>query len=285
MPVSHLIKSHLNRPQDILKNIVWRFPQKKSHQNVIFVIGAPRSGTMLIKHIISAHSNIQSVDYETLGVFGHDNLFNINKYKHFLQKESLIQETQRLLNNSSDVIDFFDNFADIYLKAKGGNRFLDKSFITLNRLSFRQQYFLEAKFIHIFRDGRDCYCSARKHPHVYQGDELKLYAKHWRSCIRARLKHKSATNIFDIKYENLTANPELVVKEAMLFLGETYQDNQINPKFYSNKYLSKTTHHQNLDQPINTSSQNRWKKEMTKLELELFNKIAGQELQELGYER
>ena len=284
MPLSHLLKEYCSHPQYIIKNIIWRLPKKKSNQNVIFIIGAPRSGTTLVKQILSAHSNIQSVNYENLGVFSFHNLFNINNYAHFLQEEYLIEETKRLLDESSDVIDFFDNFANIYLKAKGGNRFLEKSGITLNRLSFLQNYFPQAKFIHIFRDGRDCYCSALKHPHVYQGDQLKLYAKYWKGCIKARLKHQNNVNIFDIKYEDLTTNPKQVVRKIMLFLGEDYQDNQINPQFYSNKYLSQTEHHKNLDKPINTSSNNKWKLEMTNSDISLFNKIAGKELKQLGYE-
>ena len=286
MPLIHVVKSFLHNPLDLPRNIIWRFPQTKSRQKHIFIIGAPRSGTTLLKSILCAHPSFKGVTCETTGFFNYLNLFDKDRYI-VLEKYDRFdwREIYKIANNSKDIVNFFDNFCAAFLKKFNKIRFVEKiNSITLNRVDFLIKHFPESQFIHISRDGRDCYCSAHRHPNVPQAKSLGKFARYWRNCINSRLKAGNITNIYDIQYEKLTSNPEQEIKKIIDFLGEIYYPNLIEPHSYGKSFLRQFAHHQNLSQPINNSSQGRWKKELNTDEIEQFHKIAGKQLEKLGYE-
>lgn len=288
MPLIHIIRSFLDNPLDLPKNIVWRFPKTKSTQKHIFVIGAPRSGTTLIKSILCAHPNLKGITCETTGIFRYKNIFNLNGYNNIFNSENFdSQKMSNVLEKSKDIVTLFDNFCSDYLAENRGIRFIEKiNTPTLNRMDLLINYFPNSQFIHIFRDGRDCYCSALHHPHVYQTKTLHSFARHWQNCINSRLKYGDHPNIYDLSYEALTSESETekVIRELINFLGEEYHPNLLDPQYYANNLLSKATHHQKLSQPIRKTSQGRWKKELTSSEINQFQAIAGQQLEKLGYD-
>ena len=224
MPLIHIVKSFLQTPLDIPRNILWRFPQTKSSQKHIFILGSPRSGTTLLKSILCTHPNFKGITYETTGFFSYLNFFHKNRYSYIEKYDQVdCQEIHKIANKSKDIIDFFDNFSLIFLRKFNRKRFVEKlNSVTINRINFLTKYFPQAQFIHLYRDGRDCYCSARNHPHVYQAKSLPSFARHWRNCINSRLKCQHNPNIYDTSYEKLTSNPEKEIKKIIDFLGENY---------------------------------------------------------------
>ena len=50
-----LIISYLKIPHLIFKNIIWRFPQKKSSISCVFIMGVSKSGTTLVQKIIESN--------------------------------------------------------------------------------------------------------------------------------------------------------------------------------------------------------------------------------------
>ena len=70
-----ILLSHLKTPQYILKNILWRFPKSISKEEIVFVMGTPRSGTTLIQKVFEAHSKLFSIDGET-AMFSFQNFGN-----------------------------------------------------------------------------------------------------------------------------------------------------------------------------------------------------------------
>lgn len=291
MPLTHILKSYSNNPVNIIKNITWRFPKQKSRERHVFVIGAPRSGTTLMKSILCAHPQLTSINGETTGVFSYRNIFDKQNHFQVLKKQKINRDIFfEIINNSQDIVSLFDNFTNAYIKENHINNY-EISFVekinspTLYRLEFIYKNFPYSKIIYVYRDGRDSYCSARNHPHVYQGRNVRQYASHWQNCIKARLNLpiKKDNNVFDVKYENLTTKPEKVVREIMEFIGKDYFPTQVEPQHYINAKLSQSKQHSNLAKPINSSSHNRWKKELSDYEIFHFEKIAGKQLVQLGY--
>ena len=283
----HVVNSFISSPLDIPKNIFWRLPKTKSQQKHVFIIGAPRSGTTLIKSILCAHPNFKSITYETTGIFQYRNIFDLNGYNHIFKNDNFSsQQMTKVIDRSSNIIELFDNFCFDYLPKDADKKFVEKiNTITMNRVKLLLNYFPNSQFVHIYRDGRDCFCSARHHPHVYQGQNVERFAKHWKNCINSRLNVGEHPNLYDISYESLTSELETVntVKKLMDFLGEKYYANLIDPQHYENKYMSKANHHNNLSKPIKNTSQGRWKKELTNAEIDRFQKLAGLQLKKLGY--
>lgn len=265
-------------PSTLIRNITFRNSHTISDRNHIFVVGAPRSGTTLVKQILSTHPRLRGPGYET-AIFMFKDIFNF-KFSGFKR-----EEISALIQKSNDIVDFFDQFAEANLEKLGGERFVEKTPPHVLQLKFLIKHFPKAQFINIFRDGRDCYCSAQKHPNIVQGRSVENYATYWKKCIKSRLTKASNPQIFDIKYEELVANPGQIVPEIMNFLGEEFDPKQINPEYYSKNVAVNThkSHFNKLSKPINGSSQGRWKSEMQANEIHRFHQIAGDELRLLRY--
>ncbi len=231
-----------------------------------------------MKFILSVHSELEGPGYET-GIFMFKDIFNF-KFTGFRE-----QEISEIVKNSRDIIDFFDIFAESHLAHSCGRRFIEKTPPHVLKLSFLLKHFPNSQFINVVRDGRDCYCSAKHHPNVVQGRSVEQYARYWKRCINARLKLDKNPQIFDVRYEDLTSSPETVVPQVMKFLREEYDSRQINPDFYTKNSFKGTqkSHFKKLTQSIQTTSQERWKKEMKSSEIEIFQEICGKELEVLGY--
>ncbi|MEQ8467960.1 sulfotransferase family protein [Coleofasciculus sp. E1-EBD-02] len=278
MPLITALRSFLKHPQAIPKNIFLRLPKTISQEPHIFVFGAPRSGTTLIKLILGAHPNLSSFGYET-GLFMYRDIYGFT-YEGFTTTD-----IADLIKQSPDIVQFYDNFTQQITHQTGGQRFIEKTPQHVLRLKFLLKHFPNAKFINMFRDGRDGYCSARHHQNVPQGKSIVRYASYWKKCVNARLNQGENDNIFDVKYEDLTNNPEQVIRQIMNFLGEEYDARQIEPQYYSQNTITQDTRQefQKLSKSIDKFSQGRWKKELTESEVQQFHEIAGQELQKLGY--
>lgn len=272
------LKYFASHPNQLVRNVVWRLPRTRSDQNHIFVVGAPRSGTTLMKLILSVHPNLKGPGYET-GIFMYKNIFDF-KFTGFTK-----DEIDQIIHRSRDIVQFFDGFAIANLQKLGGERFVEKTPPHVLKLDFLLTHFPNAHVVNIYRDGRDCYCSAQHHPNVVQGRSVKRYATYWKKCIQARLNVGKSDRVFDVKYEELTANPAKHVADVMAFLGEEYDPRQIDPTYYSqNKSInSKKAYLEKLAQPIKTASQGRWKTELSSDDVEQFNQIAGDELRLLNY--
>ncbi|NES72298.1 MAG: sulfotransferase [Okeania sp. SIO2D1] len=279
MTATETISKLLKNPARLPKNIIWRFPKSTSHQRHIFVFGAPRSGTTLMKLILGAHPNLTGPGYET-GIFMYREIFSLTFY-------GLTQlEIENIQKQSQDIVDFFDRLAERTLKKYDGTRFIEKTPPHVLKIDFLTKYFPNSQFINMYRDGRDCYCSARNHPNVVQGKSIEKYAKYWKRCINARLGQGNNSNILDVKYEDLTLQPERVVKQIMNFLGEDYYPSQLDPSQYSQNMITKTNRPEFalLSKPINSSRVNRHKQELSSDEINKFNQIAGNQLKQIGYE-
>jgi len=188
------------------------------------------------------------------------------------------------MNQSRNIVEIFDLIANEYLSKSNATLFVEKiNSMNLNRLKFVNTYFPYSKIIHIVRDGRDCYCSARNHPYVFQGNSLARYANYWKNCINSRLKINNS-NIIDIKYEDLINEPKEILADLMKSINLSFDQNQIDPKNYGNTKLTKEKSHEKIAQAINNSSQYRWKSELTNYEIQNFQKIAGKELKRFGYQ-
>ncbi|WP_426546985.1 sulfotransferase family protein [Dapis sp. BLCC M126] len=279
MTVKETINQFLKNPARISKNIIWRFPKSKSHQRHIFVFGAPRTGTTLMKLILGTHPNLTGPGYET-GIFMYKELFSL-PFSELTQSE--IEDIQK---QSQDIVDYFDRLAECTLKKIGGTRFIEKTPPHVLRIDFLAKYFPNAQFINMYRDGRDCYCSARNHVNVVQGKTIERYARYWKKCVDARLRSGNLPNILDIKYEDLTLYPETVVKQTMNFLQEDYYPSQVDSTQYSKNTItnSKRQEFSQLSKPINSSRINRYKQELTSEQINKFNQIAGNQLKQIGYD-
>jgi len=122
--------------------------------------------------------------------------------------------------------------------------------------------FPEAKFIHIYRDGRDVWCSAKRFP--WGPKTVEMSAQWWTDNMRISeiLKATYPHNFMEVKYEGLMESPQIHLDSLFEFLG-------IPPE--------------PIEYTFSKDSINRYQQEMSPEEINRFNKIAGNYLEKKTY--
>jgi len=190
------------------------------------------------------------------------------------------------------------------LASSGGRIFIDSSKIA-HRLKFLLRIpEFNIRIIHIIRDGRavaltymrqDEFGDA-KDPSVRRGGRgmqtkavpasmsMERAADEWRRCIRSAeylLSGLDKSRWIQIKYEELCTNTEKTLGKIYSFLGVNYSE--------TNKEFRSVSHHvigngMRLDTTSEVLLDERWKSILSKVEREIFERIAGAMNQRYGYD-
>ena len=266
------------RPHRVLATAGYWFGKTVSQQPHIFIVGAPRSGTTLLKSLLVAHPVLGGSDYESTGIFGFRDLslYEMGEISH--------QEAQPIRRAAPDVVAFYDRIVERLLKRSGRRRFVDKLQVQPYRLRFVASRFPKALFVRIVRDGRDAYCSALDHPHVRQSRSVGAYARYWRKVTETPARVLPAGRLYTLRYEDLAADPEATLAALMDFLGERFEPGQVDPaRFSKTTSITKREVHRNLNQAISTRSAGRWQRELSAADAAAFGRHAGDALRSFGY--
>lgn len=252
---------------------------KKKH---IFVCGAPRSGTTLLKTILESHPRACGPDYESTVIFGKYDIYRDYTLGHIGLDENVIQST---LSNSNNIVSFYDEIASVFCKKRGASVFVDKQPWPPRwyRLWYTTTKFERARWIHIVRDGRDCYRSAKHHPHVPQSEDPGLFAKYWSNRVGNLESVIPDSQKWTIRYEDLTRSPAETTKEMMSFLELPYKQKQIASSSREGYDEGAQGAHNRLQEPISDASVGRWKEELESEEVAAFEQHATDYLRRFGY--
>ncbi len=271
--------TYLKSPRDILRNARWRLNCSISQEPIVFVLGAPRSGTTLLQRVLTLHDQLFSIQGET-GLFSRQNIF---ARKHF---HLSWDETRTLFEQSSDIVDLLQNGVCRLRKLQqlsSDTRMVEKTPQHVLQLKFLTRHFPNARFLHIIRDGRDCYCSSLNHPNIRQETSVRRFARYWAACVHTGLAFDSHPNVTRLTYEEFVESPHAVLSRIMLALGLSPQEKQLDTYAIGLDVRSERQEFARLSQPIQTTSVGRWKEELTTAEVQTFNLYAGKVLAELGY--
>lgn len=272
----------------------------------IFVVGAQRSGTTMLRYMLCGHPRLY-IPPESNFI----PRFFSQRTAASLQPEEAIQILEEILRyrvffkdwrgEKPEPARFVKALPDLrpstlldalytqYSNQFGAQRWGDKSPIYTSHLDVISQIFPSAQVIHILRDGRDVALSMLK---SYQGPRFfyvdLAYATHsWKRRVRQARnvgRQLGAGRYYEVRYEHLVANPEKILSEICEYLSESYVPVMAEPhRMASQSYYSTGIHAATL-KPPSTQSSGRWRREMSKGDQRLFQAMAGDLLEELGYE-
>ncbi len=271
-----LLNYDVSKEIKLLENIKSEFSKIENNmsnniegENIIFILGMPRSGTSLVEQIITSHSN----------VFGGGELpilSNIIK-SNFINEDGLIEgslykrfEEPLFLNKlKSDYINFINNFN---FKEK---YITDKAPLNFRWIGFIKTILPGAKIIHCNRDPKNNCLSMFKNlfegglNFTYDQQDLVDYYKKYQMLMNFWAE-KYGSTILDVKYENLIANNIQEIKRIIEFCKINWEDNCLN--FHKNKTPIKTMSSAQARSPIYKSSLdsfNKFKEYLTIIEKKL----------------
>jgi hypothetical protein len=179
----------------------------------------------------------------------------------------------------------------------------------LRHLPTLRQLWPQAKFVHIFRDGREVCLSAseRTKKPGFRGFPFLLYEKPdrifdgwaedpvistalwWERTVRLGRTFGAALpagGYHEMRYEELVADPEKESRRLCDFLGLPFDDRMLR---HEETFVARHGHdggilHASVGRPV-TAGLRDWRGQMAREDLERFEAAAGSLLGELGYER
>jgi hypothetical protein len=256
--------------------LTWRARRTISESRTVFVVGSPRSGTSLIQSVLAAHSQLFSIPGET-GLFTHQNIF---ARRHFGLSWA---ENRALLLASRDVVDFFDRGVRL-LESRNDNRtFVEKTPQHVLRLEFLSRRFPNARFVHVVRDGRDCFASAKTHAGIPQATSARRFARYWTRCVEVPLRMDGNPRLLTIRYEDFvrTSAPELA--RVMGFLNLELEERQLDPEWFGSHKRGHRDEFRLLRSPVSERRVGRWRTELSTAERRDFERRARRPLAAYGY--
>jgi hypothetical protein len=249
-----------------------RIPVARSEtvmKSPIFIIGTQRSGTTLLCRMLTAHPNvfIKNELPDACSIFAEQ----LSKERVLCGIDAAIQESYH---------------ADLktFLEKIGKTRWGVKDPRLTYCLKSLTYHFPDARMIFIIRDGRAVANSNIKNrwgiaTNTYYGAEL------WKKEIRMQKEFikKNIDNCYFVKYENLISNTKLELVKICDFLDEKFPNDMIH-YYKTPSYINKTKLNENAFNKVDANIASKWKEELSKFQINIFESIAGDELENNGYE-
>ncbi len=186
------------------------------------------------------------------------------------------------------VVAVFGAVMDMYAQARGATAWACKSMQYSEFADEIEEYFVAPKYLYLYRDGRDVTLSFK---HAVVGDKHPYFiAREWSRLQRAAAmvrERVGSGRCFDVCYEDLTADPEPLLRSLTDFLGIAFQPSMM--EFHRSSEAREASRSsqlwQNLGQPLIRNNSKKFLTGLTREEVEIVESVAGADLERLGYER
>lgn len=267
-----------------------------------FIVGNPRSGTTLLRFILSSHSRIY-IPEET-GFLAHlqpymDRSLTKPEVRQLVEQiADMNQEWQGLVAadehtgffeqlEQPDLRHVLDHLYRLRIAPQGAERWGDKGPSYVRVIPTLERIFPDALYIHMIRDGRDSSMSALKK----WGEQCWYYDMHylmtnWARNIRAGQQAGAwlgPERYLEVRYETLVANSERVIRSICDFLGESFEPAMLDHTSLAQELVAPTGHFE-VEGPVTQRTVGHWKKNMSLFDQKVSVSAAGETLERLGYD-
>jgi len=271
--------------------------------NSIQFIGTQRSGSNLLRLMLNQHSEISShhpphllhTFYPLLSYYG--DLNNVENRKVLVKDvcdwvrfnpiswDPIDLNEEYIVENSLDLLDMV---VLIYQqKAR-----MDQAKIWCCKSTFNISYIKELEekvkpfYLYLYRDGRDVALSFKKA--IVGPKHIYFIAKKWAEEQReslALLSRLDKKRYAIIRYEELLNNPKNILENLCYRLNIEFSKDMLN--YYNSEESKRTADSgemwKNVIQPVIKNNFEKFKNELTPQDIKIFEGIAGEQLQQLGY--
>ena len=268
-----------------------------------FILGCPRSGTTLLQLLIDSYTKIaippeshifsryatlldtygKLSDLNNLRIFVRDLLsdYRIRDWSLNIGVDEFIQELETA--SKENVIELL---FELYARRHGKQRWGDKTPQHMLYLSLITNFFPNAKFIHLIRDGRDVAVSSSR---TFVGP-ASIYgiARVWRKYIFAFHEFKrnlAMDQYLEVYYENLVRNPQNECNRIFHFLKErpVTISGDLPDTETKQHYIKRDLHMHSLEGRITDKKIGTYRRRFSKRQIEIFETVAGDALKLHNY--
>lgn len=176
---------------------------------------------------------------------------------------------------------------ELKAESEGAHIWMCKSMANIRYADELEKYDPKPLYVHLFRDGRDVALSFKKaivgEKHIYH------IARQWKQEQDASIdlyERLGSDRVIQLRYEDLLRNPQAELKRLCDFLGVEYSESAMS---YHESEESKETANsglmwQNVVKPVLADNHNKFLKELSEEDIRIFERVAGDTLETLGYE-
>lgn len=238
----------------------------------IFLVGAERSGTTLLRLMLDHHPQIAwcfEFEYVVDLISNSGEFPNLKHYREWLETNRIFLAAELLVDCELDYVQLTHSFLAQQLERSG------KSLVgaTVHRHFDRLLWLWpNARFIHIVRDGRDVARSCIGMGwagNVWTGVERWLHAEERWHELREKI---AAEQFIDVVYEDLIANPVESLTRLCKFMGFSYDEKMLSYPAHTSYRLP------------DASLTKQWQQKLSEREIQLIESRVGDLLVKNGYE-
>ena len=246
----------------------------------IFIGGLMKSGTSLLRKLLTLHPNI----FGGLETHWYSDEF-INHYKdgNSVRQKWLLdffdvtnEEVAPLRKASVNGFEFFDLFMNYCTKRDGKMRWVEKTPDNVFHIQTIWQNWPNAKIIILKRDFKDVYASWKKN----KKRSFEFFLNQATEYLQIIETYNNHENFMTINYESLVNDTKFALNEVLEFIGEPYKERLENYQGDLTDYnkvleitgkVSPTTI--SLSKPIFSSSIGQWKEILSSAEEAVLNRL------------
>jgi hypothetical protein len=260
----------------------------------ILIVGCPRSGTSLVRDLLRSHPRL---------TFPPETIF-LSKLHRMHGDPRTAREARRLasdflrcssirrwhLDVRPEELEGHRSFAglvaaafDAWAATEGKPRWGDKTPMHAVELPRALEIFPGGQVVHVVRDGRDVAVSLSKQP--FGPTAAYWSAVMWRRCVDEAQASGATLGpgvYHELRYEELLADPELVLRRLCAFLGEDWDPAVLVPSRLPAPGPDPPLW---ADKPdaIDRANAGGWREQLSTPNRVVFESVAGETLQRLGY--
>jgi Sulfotransferase family len=273
----------------------------------LFLVGCPRSGTTLLQRMLDHHPRLAVANDTHFIPHGVDKkageldppltpaiVERVRTYRRFHRLGISDEAVAAAASRGGTYSDFVRGLYDELARARGKPLAGDKTPSYVRQLPLLHALFPTARVVHIIRDGRDTALSAlewaseTKGPGklpLWRDEPVGVCALWWRRHVQTgRADGAQLGGLYrEVRYESLVADAEGELWRVADFLGLEYTSEMAD--FHVGKTRSDPRLSAKHAWLPTTSGLREWRKDMAERDVVLFEALAGDLLDELGYER
>ena len=286
----------------------------------IFILGAHKSGTSLLRSLFDGHPDLYVIPFET-HVFKQLNYPIQNPY--FTNRpKSIAVEKGNFINHLNHINQSEDAYADSIntnrfkgetfadnLDVSGTNKeIINSYFESIYRADSRMdnssiqriveksvthhEHALElslmypnAKFIHVVRNPYANWVALRKYRSISKGGPLlyRIANSLENNYYFLERNKRTIDNYYVLKYEDLLLDVESTMKSLCSFSDVNYHDTLINPTANGEKWLGNSTTNKKFNE-VNSDNIERWKATVKPIDIYYVNQLFNSIIHNYGYE-
>jgi hypothetical protein len=256
----------------------------------IFVGGAGRSGTTLLRVILDSHKHIACGPElkVTPSICGLWYEFQTGFHPALVEYGLTRDDINRVMG------ELIMSLLAKYRASNGKPRSAEKSPNNVYYFEHLHMLFPDSPLVHVLRDGRDVVCSlltmdwvdSRTGAPIDYTRDARKAAEYWVSAVRTGRQAGGkigAKHYKELRYEDVVLRPEATLRGLFEFLGEPWDDAIL--RFHENtaRPLAQESSAEQVSKPLYTSASGRWMTDLKAADKAAVKAVAGELLIELGY--